>query len=950
METLRTSAQAGTEGAGVTFAREIEAALIEAGLAGGKPAPTPSAPYPASELARFREIERQQEFARQAEAAREAEAMRQRQLEIARQLERFREQERQREEQRRRDAERARQEQLRRQEAARRAALAREQAIEAERARQRAADAAARAEREGSEQARRAALAREREVRFERERAAARNAGPTSAVVDPAREEQRVQERVGSLRRAFAVVPDGPKHLAAIERLADAAGRIGRGLPAEEERLFEAALAEDAAASRSTAGRLSGATRPDLRSRSAGEAKALIRQEAAKIPLGETALDAILDERQLKVLNDDAALPSAPHPPRRPEHNPDDELTAERVLSDRNEALRRAFRVVNGGEGALEAIELMATGGPANRVLDPDEEERLFSAALAEDERAAAAGPPSIVDEARRALEEEDAAEREALIMEIASKIPMGVEAVESFREEKRLREQRDFERGLFLSIPGGAQILEERDALIADTRRRLQEVVPELGPQARGPSQAELRAEAREVLGLEPLSDDEREAFLSSVADLAEEARPGRPFVPEIVIELMRKQWRGEDFTEAEVRLLNGFSNEIRHRGWAIALSEDLGTSTTKPQAERLRAGTELSDRERLFIATNFFAEQIDRATGGPLLRGASLNPPSIDDPLRPLRGAGSAFLDPSSAQAIDIGPLRHLPDNAIPGTEIGLDDVAAFGLDAALGLDGLLPGGTLRSLGSAGIDAGRAANGVFDEDVIRLFDPQAANRARSAGPGAGFIPDNFHPDVPSHRSASAVTVVEPESRARAFVSTVVLPALKAMVGRGSEAIGEIAAKWQSVVAVRKALTGLLSVEQGSFLDSVMALAENSIKTLIGAHESARALNAFLEEDWPEIAAEWSRRADGLASGSIGTTDEALESMRPVLQQAIERKLTVDAAPGALNSSSSMVDDVLVFIRAASKANSNLNRAIGLMDLAARGAIRGPLQADEES
>jgi len=92
-------------------------------------------------------------------------------------------------------------------------------------------------------------------------------------------------------------------------------------------------------------------------------------------------------------------------------------------------------------------VELLAANGdgrPRNpRALSAEAEERLFEAELAVEEAAAVNGAPSVLDAVQEMLAEEDAAQQEALIQEIASKIPGGTESVADFRREQQVREAR---------------------------------------------------------------------------------------------------------------------------------------------------------------------------------------------------------------------------------------------------------------------------------------------------------------------------------------------------------------------------------------------------------------------------------------------------------------------------------------------------------------------------
>ena len=238
----------------------------------------------ARQLAIFRQAQRQQELERerQAEAQRQAaEAARQAQLQ--QQRDRLRAIERQRE--------------LDRREAERRAAEAR--AAEA-----RAAEARARAEREApsrpplstppsSPPSTPATTGAARLL----EDTPARAAGARAAR-EALRAERDVTDRNAALRRAFEVVPDGPKQLATIEALVDASERIA-GLDPAEERLFEGALAEDEAAA--AAGPPS--ILSELAGKTPGEANALIRARAGEIERGLEAHDTFLDERRRRRRN-----------------------------------------------------------------------------------------------------------------------------------------------------------------------------------------------------------------------------------------------------------------------------------------------------------------------------------------------------------------------------------------------------------------------------------------------------------------------------------------------------------------------------------------------------------------------------------------------------------------------------------------------------------------------
>ena len=336
--------------------------------------------------------------------------------------------------------------------------------------------------------------------------------GPS--VFERLREEERLRERNAAMRRAFQAVPGGSDALATIDGLV-------AGTPPPE------------------------AASP----RTEGEREALIRDAASKIPMGLEALESFRRERELRALNDPAIrtlplprggpdvqptplpltprhsrlrpepipralpsqLPAGPEPRIRERFSPRpstpralDALRETQRLRERNAAMRRAFGAVPGGPEALATLEMRVEAtrpsAPPRPQLSRDAEERLFEAELAIEERSAAAGPPSVVREVQRALAAESEAEREALIRDIASKIPMGIEALDSFRREQAFEAQEEVIRRTFLGVPGGAELLAQRDAVIAATERGLQEVVPEFGPQA-GPPSPQALPEAEERL-----------------------------------------------------------------------------------------------------------------------------------------------------------------------------------------------------------------------------------------------------------------------------------------------------------------------------------------------------------------------------------------------------------------------------------------------------------------
>jgi hypothetical protein len=115
----------------------------------------------------------------------------------------------------------------------------------------------------------------------------------------------------------------------------------------------------------------------------------------------------------------------------------DDVLGAERTLTERNDAKRRAFGVLEDGDRTLAAVELLAANGdgrPRTGAFSAEDEERLFEAQLEIEESAAVAGPPSVLREVQAMLAEQDAEAQEALIQEIAAEIPGGMESVADCR------------------------------------------------------------------------------------------------------------------------------------------------------------------------------------------------------------------------------------------------------------------------------------------------------------------------------------------------------------------------------------------------------------------------------------------------------------------------------------------------------------------------------------
>ena len=274
--------------------------------------------------------------------------------------------------------------------------------------------------------------------------------------------ERELRERNEAMRRAFAAVPGGPENLATIEGLVAASERVAdASLSAADERLLDAALAQDEAAA--AAGPRS--ILSELVGRTPGEADALIRERAATIERGLEAHDLFLEERrqraQTQLVRDalrrvpgGGALITTLENGRGPAPDSggfaasdDEALAAERTLTKRNDGMRRAFAILEDGDTTLTAVELLTTNGDGRprdrRLLSPEVEERLIEAELAVEEPAGAAGAPSIFREVQQMLAEQDVAEQEALIQEIASKIPMGTQAVDSFRQEQRLQEER---------------------------------------------------------------------------------------------------------------------------------------------------------------------------------------------------------------------------------------------------------------------------------------------------------------------------------------------------------------------------------------------------------------------------------------------------------------------------------------------------------------------------
>ena len=466
-------------------ARQLEEQARQAALAG--------------EQARFREQERLQEIERQREAARQVEQEREREAALAREQARLREQdrilqqereaaERQREIERQRDLqlERDRLREVERQREQDRLRIQEQEQQQArEREQQRQLEQLSRSTTAklpssptvvqapvmpGTEEIGQARLIQDTEARIR----------GVQAVTEAFNKERFLRERNEAMTHAFEAVPGGPESLVTINSLlADSPARTrstGRGggtLSREaEERLFEAGLADEEAAVVAGPPSVLREVRRKLDDRTARERELVIRDSASKIPRGLEALDSFREEGRQREQNDlvGAALrrvpggdalvttleqaaeaaeeatklkkaPTVPAPGRGEKQSRSlDELR------DRNAAFRDAFGVVEGGDLSLTAIDELVAGSlgsgssPNGRGSKPAglsaAEERLFEAGLAQDEAGAAAGPPSILREVQEALAAETAAERERLSRETAAKIPMGLEAFDSFREE----------------------------------------------------------------------------------------------------------------------------------------------------------------------------------------------------------------------------------------------------------------------------------------------------------------------------------------------------------------------------------------------------------------------------------------------------------------------------------------------------------------------------------
>ena len=599
----------------------------------------------AAEMERFREAQRQQELEqqrrqdleqrRQAEAARAAEAARQAQLQVERDrlraIERGRELERQRVEARaeeQRALERARQQELDRQREQQRL-RAKERELQLEREQEQIRQR----ERLEIEAPSRPPVVDAPSARLMQD-TPAREAG-AAATRDAFRAERELRERNAALRRAFEVVPGGPENLATIEALVDASERVAGGgvkggmnggLSDAEERLFAAGLAQDEAAA--VAGPASvlpelASVLPELTGRTPGEAEALIRERAGEIERGLEAHDSFLDERRRRSANDpvrrrllgtpggaglistlelageaaDGALGNGRTAgalsngratlgrPRFGGAEDDDALRAERTLTERNDAKRRAFKVLEDGDRTLAAVELLAANGagrPRNpRALSAEEEERLFDAQLAIEESAAIAGAPSVLGEVQAMLAEEDAAEQEALIQEIASKIPGGTESVADFRREQRAKAENDARRREIAALPNGRALLDAEDDFDPRMGARGPLVEDEIDP-----SGGDFRINFREGRGARTfeLTPDEEALFATPSSD---------GFIPERLIEIYK---RGR-FNEAEISFVEGFSGDARLRAELIAFFEESEKPSDWRTAEAFRDGASLPE-----------------------------------------------------------------------------------------------------------------------------------------------------------------------------------------------------------------------------------------------------------------------------------------------------------------------------------------------------------------
>ena len=493
--------------------------------------------------------------------------------------------------------------------------------------------------------------------------------------------------------------------------------------------------------------------------------------------------------------------------------------------------------------------------------------------------------------------------------------------------------------------------LADQDDAELGAARGRVTAPVTPTREPGRSPSIGDLTEEQKRALR----NPEHEPPSAQQFDELAGSHRGGRVLVPEIVIQVYEAALSRGDFTDKELAFLEQFPDEVLERAAAITEAELLGTLSGDLQARRLRSGTEITFDQAALTGLGFVSTQVDRATGGPLLRGALLNPPSVDDPLRPLKGAIEGFRDPSTVPAARIGPIRHIPDwTVVPGTEIGLRDVAALGTDMVLGLDALLPSGPLFQAGESTIRGARRLNGAFDESTIARFDPQAASRAASPyadsvgiAPGSRLLPREIHPDVPGIPAGrfDQISVPSPtEVRTQTFVTQVLPAAAGVLLGRAVDVAAEIAAKWNMVSSFRNVIEeGLLPDGSGGALRNALDLAESAAKAAVVAYEATGAWRVFRSEDLPRIMSAWEARAVGLADGSIHSVEEAIESMRPVLEEAVDRRLRDADVPAALRSRASDVSDLLVFVEAAAEANGRLNVAISLAELATEESLAGP-------
>ena len=250
------------------------------------------------------------------------------------------------------------------------------------------------------------------------------------------------------------------------------------------------------------------------------------------------------------------------------------------------------------GDRTLAAVELLAANGagrPDPRFLSPEDEERLFEAELAVQDAASHHGAPSVLREVQSMLREQDAAEQEALIQQIAAKIPGGTESVADFRREQRLKAENAARRREIAALPNGRTLLDAEDAVELVRRGALHE--DEIDPSGGG-----FRVNFREGRGARPfeLTPDEEALFASPSSE---------GFISERAIEIYKQR----RFNESDLEHLNTLTPEGRIRAGLIAWFEDSPRAVDHDQARALRDGAPLPP----FGASIPFLGDIADATG---------------------------------------------------------------------------------------------------------------------------------------------------------------------------------------------------------------------------------------------------------------------------------------------------------------------------------------------